>query len=93
MLNRYDFPLRVLRLFKFVHHHELIQNHIKDDRDNVLQLKEYKLRFIRAVSIRGLLIKIILPILVFNTTQLMKRVNGNYDCKSKTIVTNSNIKY
>ena len=40
------------------------------------QLEEYGLRFIRAVSRRGLAIKIILSILAFNICQMMK-FDGN----------------
>jgi len=38
------------------------------------QLEEFGLRFIRAVSRRGLAVKIILSMLAFNITQMMRGI-------------------
>ena len=41
------------------------------------QLEEFGLRFVRAVSRRGLAVKMILSILVFNIHQMMRMTYGN----------------
>jgi DNA-binding LacI/PurR family transcriptional regulator len=42
------------------------------------QIENLGLRFIRAISRRGLAIKIILSIIAFNILQMMKRFDENY---------------